>query len=451
MRGDGLGTNTAGPEQRSVWLARAESQSPYAAAPKLTRDLDCDVAIVGGGFTGVSTAYHLARRFPERRIVLCEAKQLASGASGRNGGLVLNWANSRPHPDLGVMRRIFDTTKRGIDAIEALIQEHQLDVRFPRRGCLEVFTNPRRAEAGAREVERLRTAGIPISFLGARELATIASFEGAVGAILDPTAGQLDGVRLLRAMRPILEGLGVHIHEDTPVLGIEEGQTHTLSVPNARIRARTLVLATNAYTPSLGYFRSGIVPLHSHVLATEPLSPQVWEEIGWSRRIAGFSDDQDRLAYGSMTELGELVFGGGSNAAYSYEFGSSPQYRGGERQVFAAVEDRLHEYFSKLRSRRVRIGYKWTGAIGLTLDRICTMGVRGRYRNVLFALGYSGHGITLANLAGEVLTDVYSGDDARWRGLPFFQHHLPFVPPEPFRWLGYQLYTQVTGRSPRRS
>ena len=84
------------------------------------------------------------------------------------------------------------------------------------------------------------------------------------------------------------------------------------------------------------------------------------------------------------------------------------------------------------------------------MTRVCTMGVRGDHRNVYYALGYSGHGITLANLAGRVLCDIYSGDDARWRGLPFYQQRLRYIPPEPLRWAGYQLYTRLTGRSPRR-
>jgi gamma-glutamylputrescine oxidase len=438
-------------DNRSVWWAARNEHGPVEESPPLDRDVDCDVAVIGGGFTGVSTAYHLARRFPERRVVLCEAHRLANGASGRSGGLVLNWMNSPPTEDLELTRRIFDTTRGGIDAIEALVREHGLDVAFRRSGCLEVFTNPLRADAAQREVERLASAGIPLRFIRGAELAQLTRLEGAVGAILDPTAGHLDGVSFINAMRPVLNRLGVHVYERTPVLGIEEGEVHTLQVPSARVRAKTLVLATNAYTPRLGYFGSGVVPLHSHVLSTEPLQPETWEELGWSGGLSGFSDDLDRIAYGSMTRRGELVFGGGSNAAYSYRFGNETEYRGEAARAFQAIEDRLHRYFPRLKSYDARIAHRWTGTVGLTMTRICTMGVQGKHRNVLYALGYSGHGITLANLSGAVLTDVYSGDDARWRGLPFFEQRLPFVPPEPFRWLGYQFYTSLTGRSPRRA
>ncbi len=439
-------------DNRSVWWANAApppGEPPYLPAPPLSKDHDCDIAIVGGGFTGTSTAYHMARRFPEKRIVLCEARLLANGASGRNAGLVLNGINGAPTEDLEVARRIFDTTRAGIDAIALRIREQSLDVPFRRDGCIEVITDPARAEAAARDAERLASAGIPVRFLTGKDLAALGRFDGAVGATFDPTAGQIDGVQLVRAMRPVLDRLGVIIHEQTQVLGIEEGETITLTTPNARLRAKAVVLATNAYTPRLGYFRSGIVPLHSHLVATEPLTPEAWEEIGWGRGLDGFSDDFDRIAYGSMTARGELVFGGGSNAAYGYGFGNGTAYGGDASTWSASIESTLRRYLPK--AANVRIAHRWTGPVALTLSRMCTMGVRGKNRNVYYALGYSGHGITLANLAGEVLTDIYSGDDARWRDLPFYEQKLSYVPPEPFRWVGYHAYTALTGRSPRRS
>jgi glycine/D-amino acid oxidase-like deaminating enzyme len=435
-------------ENRSVWWCRSPAVA-YVATSALEKDLECDVAIVGGGFTGTSTAYHMARRFPGKRIVVCEARLLANGASGRNGGLALNWVNGVETTDLELARRIYDTTKAGIDAIELRIREHALDVPWKRQGFLEIITDARRADNSAREVERLSGAGIPLRFLSGSELARFARFEGAVGAVLDPTAGQLDGVSFVRGMRPVLERLGVELYERTPVLGIDEGETITLTVPNARVRTKAVVLATNAYTPRLGYFSSGIVPLHSHLVATEPLTPEKWEEIGWGRGLGGFSDDFDRIAYGSMTTRGQLVFGGGSNAAYGYGFGNGTAYRGDPAKSMAAISKSLQRYLPK--AKEVRIAHRWTGPVALTMSRVCTMGVQGKHRNVYFALGYSGHGVTLANLAGEVLTDIYAGDDARWNGLPFFQQRLLFVPPEPFRWVGYHAYTALTGKSPRRA
>ena len=211
------------------------------------------------------------------------------------------------------------------------------------------------------------------------------------------------------------------------------------------MRAKAIVLATNAYTPALGYFRGGLCPLHSHVIATEPLSAEKWAELGWTD-VAGFSDDLDRIAYASLTRTGSLVFGGGSNAAYGYQYGGGTSWTGSAD--FAAVHGRMLSYLPG--AAEVKIAHRWTGPIALTLSRVCTMGVRGAHKNVYYSLGYSGHGITLANLAGRVLTDIYSGDDAQWRDLPFYQQRLLWMPPDPFRWAGYHVFTRLTGKSPRR-
>ncbi len=431
-------------ENRSVWAA---GKPPYEPQPKLEGDLVCDVAIIGGGFTGVSTAWHLSELLPHKSVALLEAKVLANGASGRNGGLMLNWVNGVETTDTERAKLVYDATREGIDIVERIIRDNALPVRFRRDGTNEIFTDPARAEQGARDVERLSKAGVPLRFLSASELREHLQLQGACGAIHDPTAGQIDGVAFIRAQLPLLLGRGVRICENTPVLGVEEGKTITLRTPHGTVRAGAVVLATNAYTPRLGYFKRGIVPLHSHAIATEPLDEATWSELGW-RQGAGFSDDLDRVAYASLTKDGELVFGGGSNAAYDYVYGSRTRFDRPADKGYAAVHARFLEYFPKAKS--VRIAHRWTGTVAVTMSRVCTMGVMGEHRNIYYAVGFSGHGITLANLAGRVLTDLYVGADERWRAQPFYQQKLLYIPPEPLRWAGYHAFTKLTGKSPRR-
>ncbi|EYF06027.1 NAD(P)/FAD-dependent oxidoreductase [Chondromyces apiculatus] len=430
---------------RSIWTAEG---GPYDPSPPLHGDISADVAIIGGGFTGISTAYHLSRRFPERRIVVLEAKHLANGASGRNGGMMLNWVNGIGTDDPALTKLVYDTTRGGIDDIVALIARHDLKVRHRRDGCMEVLTDARRAEAAHARVERLNAMGIPVVFLDRTALASRLGIHAAEGAVYDPTEGHLHGVDFLRALKPVVQSQGVTVYEQTPVLRVYEGPTHTLLTPRGTVRADAIVLATNAYTPALGYFRTGLFAMHSHVLATAPLTPEQRAAIGWGT-VTGFTDDMDRISYGCLNNDGAIVFGGGGNAAYDYHLGGSPSFKGSDEHATQAMQNLLYKYFPALSG--VPIVHRWSGPLGITMSRVCSMGVMGDHRNVYYGLGYSGHGVTLANLAGRVITDIYAGEGDRWRGQPFYMKRLTGVPPEPFRKIGYEFYTRLTGKSPRRT
>jgi gamma-glutamylputrescine oxidase len=427
-------------ENHAVWVGEAVAGAP---APALRGAATADVVVVGGGLTGVSTAWHLATRAPHLGIVVLEARRLGNGASGRNGGQVLHWVNGVSLADTDGARRVHAVTGRGIDIAERLAAAHAPGT-FARHGCIEVYTDARRAEAAHARVERLGRAGIPLRYLGRAALGVA----GAHGAVLDPLAGRLNAFALLQGMRPALAGCGVVVHEDSPVVRIEEGPSVRVVTADGEVRAGAVVLATNGYTPSLGYFRRQVLPLHSHAMALGPLAPEAWEAIGWGA-WDGFSDDLDRIAYAARTPGGHVVFGGGSNAAYAYRFGGATVYpsgRGGAATT--AMRRTLSRYFPKLAD--LPATHHWTGTLGVTFDRVCAMGVGGAHGNVYYALGYSGHGLALSLLAGEVLADLHAGNHDAWRDLPFYQRRLPRMPPEPLRWLGYQAYTRLTGRSPRR-
>lgn len=431
-------------ENQSVW---AVDRPPRDAYPPLVGEASVDLAILGGGFTGMSAAWHFSRRYPEMGIALFEAARLGNGASGRNGGMMLNWIVGLESADLDMAHLSYDATSEGIETIGEVLRELDAPHLWRHEGSVDVYTDPRSAALAQRECERLQAGGIPIRWLEPAELAAGLTLEGVFGGQLDPGAGQLDGFGLIEAMAPVLAGRGVSLHEGSPVLRIREGAVHELELPRGRVRARHLVLATNAYTPRLGYFRHSLIPLHSHVVGSRARSPEQWAALGW-KGLSGFADDSGRVAYGALTPRGELVFGGGSNQSYSYLYGGETAYAGDRRRHIQAVRARLLRYMPGLGD--LELPYQWSGPIGLTLSRLCSIGVMGEHRNVYYGLGYSGHGVTLANLAGRILCDIHAGEDARWRPLPFFGHTPLPIPPEPMRWIGYHAYTRLTGRSPRR-
>ncbi len=428
---------------RSIWSLDAE---PYEPSATLAGSVAADVAIVGGGLTGMSAAWHLARRFPGRRIVILEARAIGNGASGRNGGQVLNWLNGVAHDTPDEARRDFAFTQAGVKRIEDIAGAHAAPGTFTRNGCLELCTDAGRAEAAHAATESLASYGIPVRWLGRDEIRV----PGVHGATLDPTAGRVDSLALLRAWKPVLVAAGVAIHENTHVRRVEDGSSLRIVTDAGEVRAGALVLATNAYTPSLGFFRNRILPLHAHALATPVLDDATWSALGIGA-FDGFSDDLDRIAYGCRTERGRLVFGGGSNAAYAYRYGGAPVFAtspGASARSFAALRTSMARYFPPLAS--LEPAACWTGLLDLTFDRAPSIGTTGSRGNVYYALGYSGHGLALGMQAGRVIADLYAGDHDAWRGFPFFQRRMPLIPPEPFRWIGYQAYTRLTGRSPRR-
>jgi len=400
--------------------------------------------VIGGGLTGVSTAWELRKRHPDLGIVLLEARRLGHGASGRNGGQVLHWINGITPDTPESLRRIHAVTQIGIDRAESLAKEFAPPGTFRREGSLEVLTDPKRAEQAHAHVEQCKAAGVPLEFLPASAL----TMQGVHGAILDPLTGRLNGYALLQSMRPALVAAGVEVYENTPVRRVRPGAHVTIEIPGGEVRARSLVLATNAYTPSLGFFRNGMIPLHSHVIATAPIPAERWSEMGWGPTDA-FADDYDRIAYGCRTPGGRVLFGGGGNAAYTYRFGGDPTIPVHAHDAAARfLQASLTRYLPKLAS--VPIEHRWSGPLAITLDRMCSMGVGGEHRNVYHALGYSGHGVALGLLAGIVLADLYDDHHEPWRDLPFYQKKLFPLPPEPLRWIGYQAYTRATGRSPRK-
>ncbi len=426
-------------DNQSVWTVGAAPDQP---APALAGDLTVDVAIIGGGFTGVSTAYQLGRRNPGLGIALLEARSLGNGASGRSGGMMLT--GIRPDPDTDAAVSEHELTRQAIDDLLALIAEHDLPVRHRREGSLKVTTTQEAAEAAHAGSERLAARGLPVKFLASGELGELLRARGATGAVFDPSEGVLNGVDLIRAMRPVLVGQGVQIFEGTPVTRVRQGEVVELETPGGTVRARAIVLATNGYTPRLGFFKTGVLPVISHVIATEPLSAD--ERTRRFGAATAFSDDLPRLAYASVDLDGRVVFGGGTNAAYGYQFGNRTAFHAQpDDRPSRALRRSLEKYFPEL--AEVPIQYRWSGPLGVTLARHCGMGVMGSHSNIYYALGYSGHGIVLGNLAGRVLSDLYAGDHDRWRNYCFYDYRPGGIPPEPMRWIGYHAYTRVTGRS----
>ncbi|MGK5738442.1 NAD(P)/FAD-dependent oxidoreductase [Micromonospora sp. URMC 103] len=443
----------------SYWLSTVDDS--LAPRPPLPGDTDADVAVVGAGYTGLWTAYHLARADPTMRIVVLERDIAGYGASGRNGG----WCSALfPTSLTGLARR------HGRDAAVAMQRAMQATVREVGRAVaaegIECDWAPGgtvvlarsdaqlgRARAAVAEARAFGFGPEDLTLLDAREAADRCAAEGVRGGTYTPHCAAVHPAKLVRGLARAVERLGVTIHERTPVTAIRPGAALT---PAGRVRAPVVVRATEGYTPGLPGQRRTVVPVYSLMVATEPLPAQTWARIGLAERET-FADHRHMIIYGQRTADGRLAFGG---RGAPYHFGS--RVRPGfdrEPAVFAALRRTLGELFPVL-GPDVAVTHRWGGPLGVARDWSASVGL-DRATGLAWAGGYVGDGVATTNLAGRTLADLIRGVASDLTTLPWVGHRSPRWEPEPLRWLAVNAGLHVmasadaaearTGRPSRRA
>ena len=239
-------------------------------------------------------------------------------------------------------------------------------------------------------------------------------------------------MRWLQVLWRAAEKSGAIIYGESPVTAIDEGQTIRLEVANGRgqVEAKAIVLATNAYTPALGYFKSRLMPVHAPTGITAPLSKQQLASMGWESRLP-FFDTRNFLYHLVLTDNNRIVVGGGSAR---YELGGDLIYRGdpvADEKMMLNDLARLYPNLKGLRFEKV-----WSGVMGITFDGGEGLGVTGEHDNIYYALGYNGHGIVMSYLFGEALANLYHGKPHPLQDTGHVNRPLAYIPPDPYRWIG---------------
>ncbi len=392
------------------WIESAgiEDAPPLAS---LQGDQTADVAIVGGGYTGLSAALHLAERFPNRRIVLLEGTRVGYGASGRNCGLLLpfiNGAEAIAHElveagNVEEARKVFDLTSAGIGLIRELSEDRGVDCEFePVENLMGAVTESQQAKLEA-EQRTFAALGLEATWLSETDLRGRVDVEGYRGALTVPTSAMINPAKLATGLLDLARAAGVEVYEDSPALEISPGSTVRVRTPRGEVRAPVLVLATNAYTHHLGFHRGRILPIHSHSIATAPLSQAQIETLSWTGRQP-FFDVRSFFDLFRLTADNRVLLSGGDGFYY---YGGAAIDREGHPD-YARLAGHLAKLFPAL--AEVPITHRWVGHVGTTLDFAPTIGAVGPAENIFFAGGYSGHGVTVAVLAGRLLRDLVAGE-----------------------------------------
>jgi glycine/D-amino acid oxidase-like deaminating enzyme len=237
-------------------------------------------------------------------------------------------------------------------------------------------------------------------------------------------------MKLVRVFKAAAERAGAKIYESTMIDSIEEGGEHILKTRDGRtVRAKSLVLASNAFTSNLRFFRNAILPLREYVAVTRPLSAQELNAIGWRLRVP-FNDNRTEVFYLGLTQDGRIHIGGGA-PRYSFNNGI------GGAGVMSSHVAQLRRELARIYPRLAGVEFEasWDGVIDWSLDASPAVGTTGRHRNIFYGLGYSGHGVNLTSIFGRIIADLEGGREAAWSAYPFVNAHLYYVPNEPFRWL----------------
>ncbi|GGT55022.1 NAD(P)/FAD-dependent oxidoreductase [Streptomyces purpureus] len=418
----------------SFWYAQEGVPAPREPLPG---DTQADVCIVGGGYTGLWTAYYLKKAVPFLNIVVLEAKFCGYGASGRNGGWLYNgiagrdrYAKLHGHDAaVRLQQAMNDTVGEVVDVCAA----EQIDADIHRGGVLEVAHNPaqlvRLKDFHATELsygEKDR------ELLGARETAARVRVAGAVGSSWTPHGARLHPVKLVTGLAAAVEALGVTIHESTPVAEIRPKHAVT---PYGTVRAPYILRCTEGFTPNLKGLKRTWLPMGSSMIATEPLPEETWAEIGWDGRET-LGDMAHAYMYAQRTADDRIALGG---RGIPYRFGSRTDNDGRTQPAtIDALREILVRFFPQLAG--AGIAHAWSGVLGVPRDWCATVTL-DRSTGLGWAGGYVGSGVATTNLAARTLRDLIQQDSGQsgptdLTTLPWVNHKVRRWEPEPFRWFG---------------
>ena len=419
--------------QRSMWLDTYPGS--LEPRPPLDGDTDADVAIVGGGYTGLWTAYYLRQLDPTLRVTVIERDICGFGASGRNGGWAIGElaagigkyaALSDLPASLRLARAIFDS----VDEIGRVTKAEGIECGYHKGGTIRWARNAPQARRQAAQVAHDHKLGLntdEIRLLSAEEAREHGRATGVLSGIFYAPCAAIDPARLVRGLAEAVERHDAKIYEQTAAVAIEPGRVLT---DRGTVRAEVVVRATEAYTRDLRGRKRQLLPIYSLMIGTEPLPQSVFDEIGLADRPT-FADDRYMVIYGQRTADNRIAFGG-RGVPYLYGSRISPTIEQHHRS-HQRIHDTLVDLFPALSEAQVT--HRWGGV--LAVSRNWTPFVHfDKAAGTAGAGGYVGEGVAPSNLAGRTLADLICGADSERVDLPWVGVRHRRWEPEPLRWLG---------------
>jgi len=407
--------------ERCLWT----EVSPLPRCPAAPLPSSADVAIIGGGYTGLAAARALARSGAD--VAVLERYHLGWGASSRNGGFVLPGFK----PEMEVLSRMvgvararsmFELSLEAIRYLDRVIADEAIACDFTRCGAVTLAAKPGHVAALERSRRFLRDqSGYDTELIGRSDMAAVIGSARYHGALLDPGACSLQPAKYVQGLARAAERAGARLLENTDVRGVRKvGDGFEVEASRGTLRAREVLAATDGYTPrALPALRRRVIPIGSYIIATEPLGEHLAKRLVPGARV--LSDTKHLLYYFRLSPDGRMVFGGRASFTPASPRRSAAILAAGMREVFPELAD-------------TAIEYTWSGKVAYPMDHLPHA---GQLEGIHYSMGYCGHGVALATYLGTCMGEVLAGTGnvpdlggKRFKAIPLFNGFpwfLPFV------------------------
>lgn len=391
-----------------------------------------DLAIIGGGFTGLWTAYQALKRNPGLRVAVLEREVIGYGASGRNGGFAMTTA----HRSLKTLssyvgddeaRKIYRMSRRAVQGVTDTIAQESIRCNARATGVTIVSNTPPQDRRIALELETAARLGFGDDFvaLDAAAAQERVHSERIRCGFHERHCTLVNPARLARGLKAVIERLGARVYEQTDALSWDvQARGVTVKTTGGEVEADQIALGVNAYGAQQPEMRAGVVPFYSYICATRVLTETEWESVGWRAR-EGAEDRRDGLHYFRPSPDGRILWGGRN--APMHADGPSARFDQDDRQQ-GRLRETFEWFFPQL--KHVPFEFHWGGPIGMTRDFLPIIGIfPGTSRRVAYAYGYNGHGVSTTFLAGNAIVDLLAGNKTDWTDLYFVDRPAPYSGP----------------------
>lgn len=420
----------------SYWLSDAlRNENPIVEC--LQGSISADVCIVGGGFTGLWSAIEIKQREPSARVVIVERGLCGSGASGRNGGIVLSlWAKFLALQKIcgtDEAVRLAQLSSEAVRSIGQFCRENDIDADYRMGGWLWSATSPAQVGTWTETIDAIESAGYqPFEFPGADEIATLSGSTRHVSGVVEPVAACVQPAKLAFGLRNKALQLGIQIFENSPMLHLKRGSQPQIVCPHGTVIADRVIIALNAWGVMVKEIRKAIAVVSSDIVVTAPAT-EILKRCGWLNGTA-ISDSRMLVHYYRTTRDDRIVFGkGGGSGTLAFGAEVGPAFDG-PSPIEATVERQLKETYPGV--SQIPVDQSWTGPIDRSKNGLPMFGRLQGCPQILYGVGYSGNGVGPSVIGGRILASLALDMQDEWSAAGLVQPLKRAFPPEPFRYAG---------------